>query len=81
MVALMPIFYFHVRHRDTRYDDTHGIEMHDIQAAWDHAHRDARSIADAGLLAGSPDEQWMEIEDETGTVVATLPFRKVLATN
>lgn len=80
-MTLMPIFYFHVRHRDTRYEDPHGIEMQDIHAAWEHAHRDARSIADAGLLVGSPDEQWVEIGDDSGTVIATVPFQKALVTH
>lgn len=77
----MPIFYFHVRQLSTRYEDPHGIEMPDVQSAWEHAHRDARSIAATGLLGGSIDEQWMEISDDAGKVVATLPFRRAIATH
>jgi len=77
----MPLFYFHVRQQNTRYEDPQGVELHDVQAAWEHALRDARYIAQTGLLSGSPDEHWMEITDPVGKVVAILPFTRALATH
>ncbi len=77
----MPMFYFHVRQRGTRFEDPQGIDLPDVRAAWEHAHRDARSIALAGLLEGNVREHWMEINDEAGSVVATVPFTKALATH
>ncbi len=75
------MFFFHVRQRDTRFDDRQGIELPDFSVAWQRAFYDARTIVANGTLDGDPEDQWMEIGDETGAVIATLPFRRALATH
>lgn len=75
------MFFFHVRQRNTRFHDRQGIELPDFPAAWQRAFYDARTIVETGVLDGDPDDQWMEIGDETGVVIATLPFRRALATH
>jgi hypothetical protein len=77
----MPMFYFHVRRDDTRFEDTVGIELPDLHAAWQRAHFDARSIAKTGQVDGDVAKLWMEVGDATGAIVATLPFVRALATH
>jgi hypothetical protein len=73
----MAHFYFHVRQRQTLYEDRRGGEFPDLKAAWDWAEFETGAMIREQQLSGSPDQCWMEIWDTTGTMVATLPFVRV----
>ncbi len=73
----MSQFYFHVRASGVLFEDKRGGEFADLRAAWAWALSDVRAmIADAGPES-SVDQSWVEICDDVGLVVATLPFERV----
>ncbi|MDB5541048.1 MAG: hypothetical protein JWQ89_2775, partial [Devosia sp.] len=53
----------------------------DFDAAWQRAFYDALTIIETGMLEVNPEDQWMEIGDDTGEVIAALTFRRELATH
>jgi len=77
----MQRFFFHVRQGDLRFEDTQGALLPDIAAAWHWAVQDARSIAGQNVLDAALEEQWMEIGDESGAVIASMPFTRALRPN
>jgi len=74
----MARYFFHVRQDRTVFEDPRGCEFPDIVAAWHWAMSDVRAIVREGQLQGSIDQQWIDIADETGAIVASLPFVRVL---
>jgi hypothetical protein len=76
----MPRYFFNVRHGRTVFEDRQGRDFADLPSAWDWAVQDARTIADLDVLNGQHEEQWIEIGDENGAVVASLPFRRTAQT-
>ena len=74
----MPQFFFHVRQNKVLFEDTRGGEFVDVRAAWDWAIADARAMMEKGEISGRPDQSWLEICDQTGTLVASLPFVRVV---
>ena len=77
----MQKFFFHVRQGNVRFEDTQGALLPDIVAAWNWAVQDARAIANQQALSANPDEQWMEIGDESGAVIGLIPFTRALRPN
>ena len=74
----MPKFYFHVRRGHAVYTDSVGRTLSNADGAIAHAAEDARAIMrDEPEVAATG--QWMEIADEMGNVVRTLPFETLLA--
>ena len=73
----MARFYFHVRQGNVRFEDKHGADFPDLRAAWCWALQDARVVIDQQLLSGPIAEQWIEIGDHTGVVVASLSFERL----
>ena len=74
----MPKFYFHVRRGQAAYTYSVGRTLRNADGAIAHAAEDARAILrDEPEMAAKG--QWMEIADEMGNVVRTLPFETLLA--
>ena len=74
----MPKFYFHVRRGQAVYTDSVGRTVRNADGAIAHAAEDARAILrDEPEVAAKG--QWMEIADEMGNIVRTLPFEILLA--
>ena len=71
----MPRFFFHLYDDMTVIDDT-GVELPDMAAALREAIRNARSIAAEQVVDGLLHlNHRIEVEDEIGMPVLTLPFR------
>jgi hypothetical protein len=77
----MAQFFFHVRLEDAVFEDTRGGEFADLAAAWNWAVDDVRKLIREGELRGPLEQQWVEISDEAGAVVASLPFARVAQLN
>jgi hypothetical protein len=75
----MPQFFFHVRCGAVRFEDRHGGEFANLQAAWNWALCDARHVIDDEALDARANRYWIEICDSTGSEVAALPFARVLS--
>ena len=71
---IMARYYFNVRHGNRVFEDKLGGEFDGLPAAWQWAVQDAQEIMDLDLLVGLAEDQWIEIGDETGAVVASLPI-------
>jgi hypothetical protein len=73
----VPQFYFHVRRRQAVYIDSIGKSVENADGVVARAAEDAREI-----MRDEPDVpasvQWMEIADEMGNVVRTVPFETLL---
>lgn len=70
----MPRFYFHL-HNDVDVSDKGGQEMPDLTAARAHAVRMARfEIAEAAKLGRIVLSHRIDVEDEDGSVLATVRF-------
>jgi hypothetical protein len=74
----MPHFFFHLQHGEARLHDRLGIDLPDAEAAWYHAYRNARDILTVG---GRDRRQWgehsLEVEDERGIPVWTMPLQEI----
>ena len=77
----MTRFYFHIRHRDCLFEDRVGVEMRSPAEAWIHAVASARQLIEDDALEGPIDEQSVEIEDDTGRLIASMPFGRSLPLN
>jgi hypothetical protein len=77
----MPKFYFHVRQRNIQFDDKQGAVFPDLKAAWHWAEQDARALTSQKTLDGPLADHWIEIADEAGAVIASLPFERMLQPN
>jgi hypothetical protein len=70
----MAKFFFHVRQRDILFEDKFGADFPDLVAAWHWAQQDMRAIVAQQVLVGPMSEQWLEIGDEEGAILASVPF-------
>jgi hypothetical protein len=73
-------YYFHIKATDTYVSDDEGMEFADAGAALEEAARAAREIAremipEIGVEAGTLDFRWIEVVDETGKSLFTVPIR------
>ena len=75
---LVPRFFFHL-YDDMIVADLEGAEMLDAEAACARAVASAREIACAEVMQGRLDlNHRIEVEDETGELLATVYFRDVI---
>jgi len=74
----MPKFYFHVREDKVLFVDKRGGNFPDVKSAWEWAHSDAKAMLDEGHFNSPAERLWVEIEDAGGTLLATLPFARVV---
>ncbi|MEA1015663.1 hypothetical protein SH591_13050 [Sphingomonas sp. LY54] len=75
----MPRFYFHIRSDDVEILDDEGSEFPDLDAAWREAIDGARGILSQEVLKGSlPLHERIDIADEAGGVLRTVPFTDVV---
>ena len=71
----MPRFFFHMRDEDWLVEDPEGSELPDLEAARAKAADVARDHIAARLGAGEAlDFQWVEIWDDAGRMLETVPF-------
>ena len=73
-------YYFHIKATDTCVLDDEGIELADADAALEEAVRAAHEIAreitpEAGAEPRALDFRWIEVADETGVSLFTVPIR------
>jgi hypothetical protein len=78
MPSEMSKYFFNVRQGNVLFEDRHGADFPDIAAAWNWAIQDVRTLVAQNVLDGQPEEQWLEIGDRTGAIVASVPFTRVL---
>lgn len=72
-------FFVHIRTGNTRIPDEEGIELHDIVAARAELRASAMDLATAAIRGGAGvDARILELEDEDGNVLETLPIRAIL---
>ena len=74
----MPRFFFHFENHGVRLEDEVGLALPDQEAAWYQAVRNARDMirAEAAIGAGW-EQQWVQIEDETGMPVDRIPLDEI----
>jgi hypothetical protein len=75
-------YYFHIKAMDTYIADDEGMEFADAGAALEEAVRAAHEIAretipEAGAEASVFDFRWIEVADERGESLFTVPIRNV----
>ena len=72
----MPVFHFNIRRGRTVFEDRQGSQMAGLADAVRHATEDARTI-----MREEPEvpasEQWVEIVDDVGNTLRTVPFVSV----
>ena len=73
-------YYFHIKATDTHVQDDEGIELADAGAALEEAVKAAHEIAretipEDGAEAPTLDFRWIEVVDETGVSLFTVPIR------
>jgi hypothetical protein len=75
----MPRFFFHIADGE-QFPDEEGIILPDIRAAIQVAAAGAREIVAEDLKQGNglPQYERIEIEDESGQIVATVTFREAV---
>jgi hypothetical protein len=75
----MPRFFFHIADGE-QFPDEEGIILPDIRAAIQVAAAGAREIVAEDLKQGNglPQNERIEIEDESGQIVATVTFREAV---
>jgi hypothetical protein len=71
-------FFFHIRQDRVLFEDRRGGEFLDLNAAWNWAESDARAMMREGQIGGPAEKCWVEICDMTGSIVASLPFVRVV---
>ena len=75
----MPRYYFNIRSSTGLIVDPDGTDLPDLAAALTEAERSARELLADLLKAGATlDGQVFEISDDSGELLARLPFRNVL---
>ena len=75
----MPLYYFHVRDGAVLLEDKDGTVLPDLEAAQAEARASAREIAADCLRANQAiDGRKIEIVDEAGTLLGTVPIREVV---
>ena len=76
----MPRFYFHLRDHTDSVIDPEGQELPDLQAAERVALEAARDTLSQEMKAGFLDLRYrIEVEDEAGTVIYSLPLKDSFA--
>jgi hypothetical protein len=74
----MPRYFFHI-YNDMVAMDQEGTELPDMAAAREHAIEGARSLMAENLLQGRLRlHHRIEVADETGRVLMTIPFREMV---
>ena len=69
-------YYFHIKAAGTLISDDEGMVFADAEAALDEAVRAAHEIArESAPEAGTLDFRWIEVVDETGQTLFTVPIR------
>lgn len=72
-------YFFHIRAGAARILDEEGLELSDIAAARAEMRASAKDLALAAVRAGAGvDARILELEDERGNVIETLPIRAIL---
>jgi hypothetical protein len=72
----MTVFHFNVRAASVLFVDTRGIDFATIDEAVTHGERDARHMMwDEPAL--DPNRHWIEIANDRGNVIRTVPFGHV----
>jgi hypothetical protein len=75
----MPRYYFHVRKDGVLEEDPEGAEFASPDLAYDEAVKGAREIMGEKVANGEiVDGETFEITNESGKVIATLPFKSVV---
>jgi len=69
----MPIYHFHLRRRNAVYEDHEGLLVSGLAEAVHEAEAGARAIMRDDPEVPAAD-QWIEIVDEGGNTVRTIPF-------
>lgn len=72
----MPMFHFNVRRGSVVYEDRSGVDLPDLGLAILHASEDAQSILDHEPEVSAVG-QWIEVADDHGNVLRTVPFEVV----
>ena len=71
----MPHFYFHLREGQARQDDSEGVTLPDAEAAFYQAFRSLRDrFGDGPRDPRILGERQVEVEDESGVQVWTIPL-------
>ena len=79
MVLIMPRYYFHVHDDDVEIDLV-GLEFPDAEAARGDALRGARDLASDEVARGYLKlHHRVEVQDESGAVIASIAFRDAVA--
>lgn len=72
-------YFFHIRTDGASIPDEEGLDLLDLSAAREEMRASAVDLAKAALRAGScVGERILELADEWGNVIETLPVRSVL---
>lgn len=75
----MPVFYLHIYYRDMAARDEEGLELASLEAARSEAIAGARGIMRDELRNGRLSlGSRIEIEDSSGRMLATVPFREAI---
>jgi hypothetical protein len=71
----MPVYYLNIRHGAGFIQDVEGVDLPDLEAVVAEALRSAKSVTANRLSQGlSIEGLTFEIAEESGTVVAEIPF-------
>ena len=75
----MPRYFFHIRSADGLLEDPEGSELTDLAAAHVEARATVRDLLAELILAERVlDGQCVELTDDTGRMIASLPFRSAI---
>ncbi len=75
----MSRYYFHIRYDGGLIPDEEGMELRDMRAAHAELAASTADLALAALRAGQcVGNQSVEIEDDAGTLLETMPIRRTL---
>jgi hypothetical protein len=78
----MPLYFFHLRNAEDRVIDDEGRRIDDVSMVPELAQREARGIISADALTGHIDlDQRIEVEDENGLILLTLPLAHAVQIN
>ena len=78
----MARYYFHIHDRSGHMPDEEGTELADLEAVRARAIHDARALMAADIETGRLDlTDYVEVADEGGTVVLTLPYAEAVMVN
>ena len=76
----MPRYFFNIRDHEGLSQDNEGLEYPDVATARREADLGVRGmLAEAIKRKETVDARTMEVTDERGEVVATIPYRDILA--